>query len=94
MAAHGGDDIGLHAGGSQVVDGRTHDFGEIGDAAAAGADGDGVARLHGRHDAALGQGSADGGVDVIDLGCVEGLVDGQERVGQIGGETDVLDILE
>ena len=77
-----------------MIDGGAHDAGEVGDAAATGADGDGIAGLHGRHDAALFQGFADGGVDVIDLGRVEVLVDGQECVGQVGGETDVLDVLK
>ena len=58
------------------------------------ADGDRVARLHRRHNAALGQGFAHGCVDVIDLGRVKGLVDGQQRFGQCGREADILDIFK
>ena len=94
VAAHRRNDVWLHAGGLEVVRGRAHDAGKVGDAAAAGADGDRIARQHRRHDATLGQGFAHGRVDIVDLGRVKRLVDGQQRFRQCGRETDILDIFK
>ena len=60
---------------AQKLDGAVQDDGDVGDAAAAGGEGDGLARADALLQVQLVQGFADGGGDIVDARSIEPLAD-------------------